>query len=217
MTASGVDSNATGRVQAFLTQQGNSDHQRLRVAVRHLDPRTSYTLLAQVGTNPDWVTVAGFRTTGQGAGHVTYFRNRWSRPDGRHALPEALDPLTDVRELAVANTNGDVVLTVDLHQSEAMAFELASVLKNTGNDPYAIGCVAVACQNGSVQFRLFAAGQSSQYIFCVNDIPVETYSADGAGRISVGAFPNAAPSPLFFKKLDVRDGGNAVLLESDVR
>lgn len=217
MTASGVASTATGRVQAFLKQQGNSDHQRLRVAVRNLDPRTSYTLLAQVGTNPDWVAVTSFRTTGRGAGHVMYFQSRFSRPDGRHALPEALDPLTDVRQLAVANANGEIVLSVNLHESEAMAFELTSVFNNTGSDPKAIGCVAVACQNGSVQFRLFAAGQSSEYIFCVNDAPVETYLADGAGRISVGAFPSAAPSPLLFKKLDMRNGGNAVVLQSDVR
>ena len=216
MSSTGVDIDASGRVQAFLKQHGNSNHQRLRVTLRNLDARADYTLLAQIGVSPDWIEAGSLRTTASGAGHVTYARNRLSRPQNRHALPGMIDALTDVRQLAVVDANGYVVLTVNLHESETMEFELASIFKNTGNDVNAIGCVAVACQNGNVQFRLFAAGQSSEYVLCVNDTPVETYRADDAGRITVGAFPNAAPSPLLFKKLDVR-AGNAVVLQSDVR
>lgn len=226
LVASGVDADAAGRVQAFVKQQGNSDHQRLRVTATHLDPKTPYTLLALIGTNVDYTIVTNFTTSSLGQGKVVYFQNRALKQNGhngrgagvnKHALPAVIDPLTDVRALAIANTNGEVVLSVDLHASLAMEFELASVFNNTGADPDAIGCVAVACQNGAVQFRLFAAGRSSEYIFCVNDAPVANYEADWAGRISVGAFPNSAPSPMFFKKLDVRNGGNAVLLQSDVR
>jgi len=226
LVSSGVDADATGRVQAFVKQQGNSDHQRLRVTVNDLDPKTPYTLLALVGTNEEWIAVTEFTTSSGGKGKVTYFQNRALTDDGhngdgagvnKHALPEGINPLTDVRALAIADSNGVTVLSVNLHESLAMEFELSSIFNNTGSDPDAIGCVAVACQNGSVQFRLFAAGSSSEYTFCVNDAPVATYDADWAGRISIGAFPSGAPSPLMFKTLDVRNGGNTVVLKGDIR
>ena len=65
--------------------------------------------------------------------------------------PELLDSLTEVRALIVANTNGEAVLTVNLHESESMRFELSSVFSNTGNDADAIGCLAVSSQSGHVR------------------------------------------------------------------
>ena len=216
MTATGVDAIATGRVQAFVKQKGDSDHQRLRVHVAHLDPRTSYTLLAQIGDDTNLVAVTNFTTGVAGVGNVLYFLNSRAMSHGRHTLPDSLNPLTDVRTLAVANTNGEIVLSVNLHQSVSMKFELASVFSNTGKDPRAIGCVAVACQDGVVQFRLLAAGQSSEYTFCVNDTPVATYQADLSGTINVGAVPDTAPSPLSFRKLSVRNIDDQVVLQSDL-
>lgn len=212
MTASGVDSDATGRVQAFAKKQGNANVQRLRVTAQNLDPQTSYTLVAQVGESEDFVVVTTFTTSASGSGKVIYFQRA-----NKDVLPEVIDPLTDVRTLAIVNANSEIVLSIDLHASPSMQFELASVFNNTGSDPDAIGCVAIACQYGSVQFRLFAAGKSSEYSFCVNDAEVATYSAEWGGRISVGALPNGAPSPLLFKKLDLRNVSKEVILESDVR
>ena len=223
-TATGVAPDATGRAQVLDKKDGEAGHQRLRVTVAHLDPRTSYTLLAEAGDTLAVITISEFTTTGLGRGIVSLSENavltrRGLRKTaaGRRALPEGLSPLTEVRSLMIADPSGQVVLTVALHESAAMSFALTSVFENTGNDPEAIGCLAVACQNGSVQFRLFAAGQSSQFTFCVNDSPVGTYQADYTGRISIGAFPHAAPSPLLFQKLCVRNAGNAVVLQSNVR
>jgi len=226
MTATGVDADATGRVQAFVKKQGNSDHQRLRVSAQNLDPKTPYTLVAQLGDSNDVFVVTTFTTTDEGVGKVLFFQNRRLKGNGlngrgagvsKHALPDVIDPLTDVRTLSIINSNSEVVLTLDLYAAAGMEFELASVFNNTGSDPNAIGCVAAACVSGSMQFRLFAAGQSSEYTFCVNDSAVATYKADWSGRISVGALPSGAPSPLLFKKLDVRNVVNEIVLESDVR
>lgn len=213
MTASGVDADATGRVQAFVKQKGDSDHQRLRVHVAGLDPRTTYTLLAQIGDDPNLVVVTSFTTGAAGKGNVLY--NHGAKTNVNHALPEVLNPLTDVRAFAVANGNGDIVLSVNLHESASMNFELASVFNNTGNDPQAIGCVAVACQSGVVQFRLLAAGQSSRYTLCINDSPVASYSAN-SGSINIGALPVSAPSPLDFRKLAVRNASDEIVLQSDL-
>ena len=219
MTSTGVEAEASGRVQVFLKQQGTSDHQRLRLLVGGLDARTPYTLRAQIGEDTNFVTVSTFSTTLAGNASVLYLQNGVSKTvrKKKHALPELLASLTEVRALTVANTNGDAILTVNLHESPSMRFELSSVFSNSGSDADAIGCLAVSTQSGHVQFRLFAAGQSSAFSFWVNDQSVATYTTDTAGRISIGAFPTRAPSPLLFRKLRVRNADNEVVLQTDVR
>lgn len=218
LTATAVDPDATGSVQAIVSLDGKIDRQRLRVSVAQLDPRASYTLLAQMGDAPHLVSVTNFTTTPTGRGGVLYVQNRVldsravRRPTKR-SLPEVMNPVTHARTIAVANANGEIVLTASLHESPSMTFDMAQVLENTGNDPQAVGCLAVACQGGGVQFRLFATGQSRKLTFCVNETPVATYPADETGRISVGVFPNASPSPVTFQKLSLRNAANDVVLE----
>jgi hypothetical protein len=218
--ATGVDANARGHVSAKVKHKGNVQSQRIRLTVAQLDPNTPYTLLASMGEDSDPVAVADFNTTSSGRAVLNQVQTRVldkvRRVPKRRVLADALNPLLDVRSLAVVNTNGEVVLTVDLHNAPSLHFELTSVLASTGNDPAAIGCLAVAWQSGYLQFRLFAAGQSSQYTFSVNDAPVGTYLADYTGRISVGVFPPAAPSPLTFRKLSLRNADDIVVLESQL-
>jgi hypothetical protein len=221
LAATGIVPGATGSVQVVVKQEGNRDRQRVRVQVAQLAPRTSYTLLALIGDASDFVVITNFTTTPKGRGSLLYVQNRvLNRPAprsaGKRALPEALNSLVRVRALAIANAAGDIVLSANLHESASMNFELASIFKNTGNDFEAIGCIAMACQKGGVQFRLFAAGESSQYTFYVNDASVGSYPADVAGRISVGAFPQRAPSPLLFQKMTVRNAADEIVLESNV-
>jgi hypothetical protein len=219
LTATAVDPDATGSVQAFMKRDGKIDRQRLRVTVAQLESSATYTLLVQMGGDPNLVVVTNFTTTPAGKGGVLYVQNRvLNRPAVRHitkhSLPEMMDPVTHTRSIAVADANGEIVLTASLHESSSMNFEMATVLENTGQDLQAVGCLAIACQNGSVQFRLFATAQTSEFTFCVNETPVATYFADDTGRISIGTFPNSAPSPAMFEKLSLRNGTNAVVLES---
>lgn len=218
--ATGLDSDARGRVRALVKQRGVSHLQRLRVTLAKLDPGTPYQLLAATGDDTNLFPVANFITTHAGRAVVMQqrhqVRERVRPTPKKQLLSEVLAPLTEVRTLAIANTNGEVVLTVDLHAAPSLQFELTSVLKSTGADYAAVGCLAVAVQQGHLQFRLFAAGQGAHFTFLVNDSPVGTYRADYTGRISVGAFPSAAPSPLAFRKLGVRNTDDDLVLESTV-
>lgn len=219
-TATGHDGDARGHVRALVKQRGVSHLQRLRVTVAKLDPGTPYRLLATIGEDTNFLAVADFTTTRAGRAVVMQQRHqvldRLRPAPKRQLLAESLAPLAEVRTLAVATTNGEIVLTIDLHTAPSLQFELTSVLQSTGADYAAVGCLAVAVQQGHLQFRLFAAGQSEQFTFLVNDRPVGTYAADYTGRISVGAFPSAAPSPLAFRKLGVRNTDDDLVLESAV-
>ncbi|HEY0550031.1 MAG TPA: hypothetical protein VGF13_10555 [Verrucomicrobiae bacterium] len=219
--ATAVDPDAAGTVQAFVKYSGKVDRQHLRVIVEQLDPRTTYTLLARMSDDPNLTTVTNFTTTSAGRGGVLYIQNdvlnrRAATRATKRSLPEAINPVTHARTIAVANANGEIVLTVSLHESPSMNFQMATVLENTGADLQAVGCLAVACQGGGVQFRLFATGQSSEFTLSINEIPVATYPADETGRISVGVLPNTSPSPVAFQKLSLRNSTNAIVLESIV-
>ena len=72
--ATGVDPDAAGRVQASERQDGGTGHKRLRVTVSHLNPLASYSLLARVGDDTNFVTVTNFTTTAFGRGGVSYRR-----------------------------------------------------------------------------------------------------------------------------------------------
>jgi hypothetical protein len=221
--STGSDTNAAGTVRAFVKQHGNSDHQRLAIKLSNLDPRTPYTLLAVVGDAVDPVTVTTFATGPSGNGSISYFQNGALKTNGhkgrgagvsKHALPARLAPLADVSYLSIADTNGEVVLSVSLHEAQSMSYEVATTFANTGSDPDAIGCMAMAIQSGFTQFRLFAAGQSSQYSLWVNDSPVANYFADSTGSIAVGSFPAKAPSPMKFREVCVKNLADAIVLKS---
>jgi hypothetical protein len=216
LVSSGADADAAGRVQVLCKQQGASERDRLRVTVKNLDPNTSYTLLALIGTSETYVAVTNFTTSSSGKGKVLYVQNSAISAASKNTLPPSLDPIMEVRALAIANSSEEIVLSLNLHESLGMTFEMTSLLSSTENDPYAVGCFAVACQYGSVQFRLFAVGSSSEYTLSVNNTPLATYEADGSGRIAVGALPEGAPSPMMFKTIDLRNSGNAVVLEAEV-
>ena len=211
--SSGLDEDAKGQVQVSVRELGASKHARLRLTVAKLDPRTSYTLLAIIGDDTNYVVVTHFKTGPSGRARLVYSRKN----HGAHQLPELLGELASVSAIAVANTNREVVLSADLHGSESMQFALTSVLANSGADPFALGCLAVAWQGGAVQFRLFATGQSSEFTFCVNGTPVQTYPADATGYIGVGVFPPTAPSPLRFREVSLRNASDQVVLRSDLR
>jgi hypothetical protein len=219
-TNTGFDSDARGHVKALVKQRGQSHLQRLRVTVAKLDPSTPYQLLATTGDDTNFLIVAAFTTTRAGRAVIQQQRHEVRdqvRPAAkRFVMAEPLAPLTEVRTLAVADTNGVVILTLDLHAAPSLEFALTSVLQNTGADFTAVGCVAVALQNGYLQFRMFATGQGGQFKLLVNDSPVGTYAADFAGRVNVGLLPPSAPSPLKFRHLALQNADDEVVLESIV-
>ena len=219
--ATSIEPDATGALEAIVRQDEKVNFQRLRLMVARLKPRSSYTLRVQPGDGADFVTVTNFATTTSGRGYVLYLENRVANGRGlaratKRPLPKAINPLTHARAIAIANAQGEFVLTASLHESPSMNFEMATVLENTGNDLQAVGCLAVACQNGGVQFRLFATGQTSEFTLYVNESPVAVYPADDTGRINVGVFPSPVPSPVTFEKLSLRNAAGAVVLESIV-
>lgn len=224
-TRTGTDDDAAGKVQAFVKEQGRSNHRRLRIRVSNLDANAAYSVQAWIGESDLPVTVTTFSTDGSGKANLVYVENNSmiAAPAARtprrnkHALPENVFDVASVRALAIVNSNDQVVLTADLHAPEVLNYQVATALANTGNDPDAIGVMAAAVQSGTLQFRLFAMGQSSQYTLVINEQPVASYTADLTGGIAVGTYPAAAPLPMQFRAVSLKNSADVVILESNVQ
>jgi hypothetical protein len=225
MTATGIDSNATGSVQAFLKHQGKSDNRRLRMRVANLEPRAAFSLQGTVGEADGAVVVAQFTTDASGKASIVYVENAALRKTektrsfrkNKHALPETVFDVASVRAFSVVNDDGEIVLSADLHGAESFNYQVAAAFKNTGVDGDAIGCMAAAVQHGTIQFRLFAMGQSSQYTLVINNEPVASYAADYLGGIAVGSYPSLAPNPMSFREISVKNAADVMILESHLQ
>src|ERR1043165_3123238 len=109
MSPTGVDPNARGSVHGNLTRRGAVDNQRLTVTVSRLDTNTTYHLMAYLGDDIAATAVADLVTDRRGGAFILYIKN-----PGTHPLPAVVDPLSNIREVDIVNTNGDVVLRADL-------------------------------------------------------------------------------------------------------
>lgn len=224
--AVGSDADANGRVQVFAKRQDENDVQRLRIRLAGLDASTSYTLNA---TLDDGSTVAmtTFTTDESGAAVIIYLQNNGVTQSSqamrrarakRLSLPMNVPQVTSISSISVVNGSAETVLSANLYAAESLNYVVSSVFANTGVDADAMGCVAFALQEGTVQFRLFALGQpNSQYTLSVNGQDVTTYLSDYSGRIAVGVTPQNAPSLLGYRTLALKNSDGAAVLETTIR
>src|ERR1041385_1006123 len=135
-----VDADAQGTVQGNLTRRGAVDNQRLKISLSKLDADTTYHLAAFLGDDVI-PSVTDFQTDHRGGASVMYIKN-----PGAHPLPAELDPISNIREVDVVNSNGDTVLQTDLTNSKSFSYSVKRAMVNTGFIP---GAGGVAQLSGS--------------------------------------------------------------------
>ena len=113
MTNSGIEPTARGTVLGNLTRRGAVDNQRLTLTVSKLQADTTYHVVVFLDDSVTGTVVPDFdfTTTQGGSSSIPYLK---SRHPGRHPLPAAVDPISNLRELDIVNGNGDTVLQADL-------------------------------------------------------------------------------------------------------
>jgi hypothetical protein len=197
MTNTGVASNAVGSVKLSQNQQGNANNQRLDLAVRALSPDTGYLLLALVGDASNYVEAAQFTTDANGSAKLNYKKvgssqgknNGNGNGKGKSPLPAALDPLSNVRELAVsdASTNPVVLLTADITAPDKLQYLVKRNLTNDGAETNAVGSIEIKATTQSTKFRLLGAGlsASSEYVLVLNGTISQTNTTDASGNLKI--------------------------------
>lgn len=215
-TNSGVgDGNDRGRIGETVTRRNLISNQRLAISLANLVPNTTYQLVALVGDDTNQQSVAQITTDKRGAYKVVYIKNGKSGiPRGR-AFPLILDPLCNVRELNVVNTNAELVLRAVLTNPDQGRYLTTSALKNTGFIPAATGNFRIMETPRVAQFRLTASGlmTSTDYLLLINGSVVQTNTTTVKGKLSLTALPAGSPTGLEIHSLALADstGTNIVL------
>ena len=189
MTNSGVIPDATGRVDAKLVRQGHAFNQKLDLKLEHLATNATYHLSALIGDDTNFTNVVEFTTDDQGAAQLHYRR---LGADGNHglghgkiALPTALSPLSDLRELDVVDGNAQTVLSADLTAPDKLHYLVKRSLTNDGSETNAAAALRIHSTTNSTQFRLLASGlePAANYSVVVNGGIDQTAAADADGRL----------------------------------
>src|SRR5258706_7766468 len=136
MTNSGVEPGASGSVVIKQNKQGNANNQRLTISLAGLTAGTTYKLQALVGNALDYVDVADLTTDSNGELLVKYVKkNNGHGKAGGDALPNALDPISSIRSLAIgSSTTNLTVLSTDLTNPDSLQYLVKRNMTNDGQE-----------------------------------------------------------------------------------
>ncbi|HXI84527.1 MAG TPA: ice-binding family protein [Verrucomicrobiae bacterium] len=215
MTNTGVDPDASGNVTGKLTRQGNASNQQLKISLANLDPSTTYELAAFLGDDTNSTSVAEFTTDSKGAFKITYVKKATGNPSAnQHPLPDALNPLRNIRELDIVNGSTQTVLQVDLTNTGKLQYLVKRLMDNAGLIPAAAGLLQIKASATFAQFRLTASGltPNTAYVLTINGNAVQTNTSDSAGNLNLTSLPPGAPDVLDIHAVALTDITGHVVL-----
>ena len=215
MTNPGIDPNARGQVDVTLNRQGNANNQQLDLSLARLDPDTVYLLVAFIGDDTNATSIAEFTTDRRGAFRVSYMQKGQGNPSPQMELPDALNPVCNVRELDIVNSNMETVLQAVLASPDQGRYLVRRSMNNPGFLPAAAGDLLIQADQRSTQFQLKASGLTpgTNYILAINGEAAQTNSADSAGKLTLTGLPPGSPDVLDIQTVALTDGtGTNVVL-----
>jgi hypothetical protein len=217
MSNEGVLTNATGRVEADQNQQGHANNQRLIVLLNHLAATTSYELLATIGDDTNLTAVTEFTSDDHGRVVLNYRRmgsgHGGGLGHGKLALPDVLNPVSHIRELAVAETNGGpIVLSADLTTPDKLQYLIKRDLSTNSVD----ATLRIKATISQTQFRLTAFGlaPSADYLLALNGTVVQTNSTDMKGRLAINSLLQNPAEILDVHAVALWDGSSNVVVQT---
>lgn len=186
------DANDQGQVDVTVTRRNSISNQRLAISLANLEPNTTYQVVALIGDDANQKSVAELTTDNRGDYKVLHVKNgKNGTPRGRAIVPLVLDPLCNVRELNVLNTNAELVLRAVLTNPDKGPYMVKGPLKNTGFIPAVAGNFRIMDTPNFTRFRLTASGlvAHTDYLLFINGIVIQTNTANVKGKLSLSALP----------------------------
>lgn len=188
MTNEGVVANATGRVDAKQNTQGHADNQNLDITVQNLSNSAPYQLLALVDDDTNYTQIGEFTTDAKGRATVSYRKVGSSHGHsnlghGRLALPAAVDPVSHLREVAVAVDTNTLVLRADLTSPDSLQY----LIKRDISSNSVAALLRIHSNGNRTQFQLQAFGldATNDYWLVLNGGVVQTNTSDSKGRLNI--------------------------------
>jgi len=211
MVNDGVMTNAVGRVDAKRNQQGKADNQRLEIAVGQLEPSATYQLLALLGDDTNYTQIAPLTTDTNGNAVVRYMRVGSSKNPkagvgrGKTALPDELNPISDIRALAVANSSTQAVLTADLTAPDKLQYLIKRWMDADPAYTNVAASLQLSATTSAVRMKLRGYGlePSQSYLLAVNGAVVDTAMAKTNGRLDFISLPVSPSDILLVRELAI--------------
>ncbi len=193
MSNTGVETNAAGTLSLVQNVQGKADKQLLTAQITGLTSNSTYVLFAGI-LDTNLAAVTNFSTDDLGNAGLPY----GAPPKGKNntALPDGLNPLRDVRSLAVGtivtnilSIDTNIVLYADLSLAGQFQYLVKRDVSNTNG---ITANIRLKANPTAAHFRLLASGLAATtgYIFAVNDEFAETVTSDAKGRVNFTAAPD---------------------------
>jgi hypothetical protein len=216
MVSSGAESNAAGSVSLNQNQQGNANNQRLTISVNNLGSNTIYSLLASLRSDTNFTEVATLTTDANGEELVKYTKkNNGNGKAGGTPLPDALNPLSDILALEIANGT-QAVLSADLTQPDQLQYLIKRCLTSTHVETDASGSLRIKATQQSIQFRLAASSLTTNatYFLSINDTTLNGRQSDAKGNLVFSALPEGSPDVLDISTVAVQDASSNDVLNT---
>jgi hypothetical protein len=218
----GVDSNASARVEFQQKSQGKADHQQLSLTARNLDPSATYTLLSAELGETNFTEVTQFTTDTKGVAKLKFKgvsagnsgSNNSGNGNGNPQLPSALEPLIELGALAISDVNTQIVLQADLGTPDKLQY----LVKRTLVGDTAAGLLRIQGTLSKTQFRLQAVNlaPTNDYWLAINETVVQTNTADSKGRLKINALTAPVGSPLNIEKVELLDTATNVVFGTEL-
>ena len=216
MTNTGVVPGASGKIDETITSQGTANNQQLKISAAKLDPNTAYLLVAFIGDDSNATSVAEFTTDKEGKFSVSYMKKAQGKL-GQHVelLPNVLDPMCNVLEMDIVDSNMVTVLQGVLTNPDKGRYMVKRSMSNTGFLPAATGELTIQASPNSTRFQLRASDltPNTDYDLAINDNVVQTNTSNKKGDLTLKALPPGSPAVLDIQIVELTDGtGTNVVL-----
>jgi hypothetical protein len=195
---SGVLPGAAGKLSGKSKQVGLVIGEQLTISFVSLNPSTAYQLVAFIGSNTTATVVTTFTSDAKGKFSTTYKKgNQISAKSTGMPLPDALSPLTSVRELDVLSA-GATVLTGTVVPADKLVYQFKGPMVNTGAIPSAAATLQLKATLKSAQFKLQASGlpPNTDFLLSVNVSVIQKVTTDSKGKLNLKASPTGSPATL---------------------
>ena len=193
----GVLAGAAGKISGKFKQVGTMKSQQLTISLVDLSPNTEYQLAAFVGSVSSSTNVATFTSDAKGKVKVTYSQKDGSASQNGTPLPDALNPLTNVRELDIIGA-GQTLLTADVTHADKLQYQFKGPMANTGAISAAAGTLQLKATATSSKFGLKVSGlpPATAFLLSINESVNQEQTSDSKGKLNIKTLPSGSPGAL---------------------
>lgn len=215
-----VLSNATGIATASEQTQGHANYQSLQIAVSGLDNSQVYLLTALLGDDTNLTSVATVTPDTNGNASLSYQTNSNGKGKGKGhggvALSAELNPVSNIRGLALLDTNAVVVLSADFSNPNLNSFHY--LIKRNLSTNAVNALLQIQADSQMVHYRLTASGllATTNYLLVLNGDVNQTLATDGKGRLSLNTVSHDVNALLDLHQLALWDSSSNTVFSTQL-